>query len=46
MISGKLDEDDDLEILSADKRPSSWINFTPEISLDQYEKVHIGNGEL
>ncbi len=22
-----------------------WIDFTPEINLDQYEKVHVGNGE-
>ena len=35
----------DLEILSEDQRPTRWIDFTPEIDLDQYEKVHVGNGE-
>ncbi len=45
MICGKLDEDNYLEILSVDKLPTRWIDLTPEINLDQYEKVHVGNGE-
>ncbi len=45
MISGKLDEDNNLKILSVDKLPTRWIDFTPEINLDQCEKVHVGNGE-
>jgi hypothetical protein len=45
MISGKLDKDNNLEILSSNKRPTRWIDFTPEINLDQYEQVHVGNGE-
>ncbi len=45
MIRGKLDEDNNLEILSVDKLLTRWIDFTPEINLDQYEKVHVRNGE-
>jgi hypothetical protein len=45
MIREKLDEDDNIEILSVDKLPTRWIDFTPEINLDQYEKVHVGNGK-
>jgi hypothetical protein len=47
MIGWKLDKDKNLEILSVDKLPTRWTNsdFTPEISLDQHEKVHVGNGE-
>ena len=45
MIKGKLDEDNNLEILSVDKLPTKWIDFTTEINLDQYERVHVGNGE-
>jgi hypothetical protein len=45
MISGKLDENNNLKILSADKRHTRWIDFTPEINMDQYEKVHVGNGK-
>jgi hypothetical protein len=45
MIRGKLDEVNNLEILSVDKLPTRWIDFTPEINLDLYEKVHVGNGE-
>jgi hypothetical protein len=45
MIRGKLDENNNLEILSVDKLPARWIDFTQEINLDQYEKVHVGNGE-
>jgi hypothetical protein len=44
-LGGKLDEDHNLEIISVDKLPTRWIDFTPEINLDQYEKVHVGNGE-
>ena len=32
MIKGKLDEDNNLEILSVDKLPTRWIDFTPEIN--------------
>jgi hypothetical protein len=28
-----------------DKLPTRWIDFTPEINLDQYGKAHVGNGE-
>ncbi len=42
---GKLDEDNNIEILSVDKLPTRWIDFRPEINLDQYETVHVGNGE-
>jgi hypothetical protein len=45
MIKGKLDEDNNIEILPGDMLPTRWIDFTPEINLDQYEKVHAGNGE-
>ncbi len=45
MISWKLDEDNNLELFSVDKLPTRWIDFTLEINLDQYEKVHDGNGE-
>jgi hypothetical protein len=45
MIRGKLDEDNNLEILSVDKLPTRCIEFTQEINLDQYEKLHVGNGE-
>ncbi len=45
MIRGKLEEDNNIEILSVDKLPIRWIDFTPEINLDQHEKVHVGNGE-
>ncbi len=45
MIRGKLNEDNNLEILSVDKLPTTWIDFTTEINLDQYEKVRVGNGE-
>jgi hypothetical protein len=45
MISGKLAEDNNLEILSEGQRLTRWIDFTPEINLHQYEKVHVGNGE-
>jgi hypothetical protein len=45
MISGKLDEDNNLEVLSVDKLPTRRIDFTPKINLDQYEKVHAGNAE-
>jgi hypothetical protein len=45
MIRGKLEEDNNLEILSVDKLPTRRIDFTPEINLDQYEKLHVGNGE-
>ncbi len=44
MIRGKLDEDNNIEILSVYKLPTRWIDFTPEINLDQYGKVHVGNG--
>jgi hypothetical protein len=30
MIKGKLDADNDLDVLSADKRPTRWIDFTPD----------------
>ena len=43
MIRGKLDEDNNLEILSVDKLPTRWIDLPPEINLDQYENVHVGN---
>jgi hypothetical protein len=43
MIRGKLDEDNNLGILSVDKLPTRWIDLTPEINLDQYENVHVGN---
>ncbi len=46
MIRGKLDEDKNIEILSVDKLPKRWVDFTPEINLDQYEKVHVGNGDI
>ncbi len=39
MISWKLYEDNNLEILSVDKRPTRCIDFTPEIKLD------VGNGD-
>ncbi len=29
-----------------DKLSTRWIDFTLEINLDQYKKVHVGNGEL
>jgi hypothetical protein len=45
MICRKLAEDNNLEILSEVQRQSRWIDSTPEIILDQYEKVHVGNGE-
>jgi hypothetical protein len=45
LIRGNLDEDNNLEILSVDKLPTRWIDFTPGINLDQYEKEHVGNGE-
>ncbi len=45
MISRKLDEDNNLEILLMDMLPTRWIDFKPEINLDQYEKVHVENGE-
>jgi hypothetical protein len=45
MIRGKLDEDNNLEILSVGKLPTRWIDFTLEINLDQYEEGHVGNGE-
>jgi hypothetical protein len=45
MIRGKLDEDNNLKILSVDKLPTRWIDFTLEINLDQYEKEYVGNGE-
>jgi hypothetical protein len=45
MISGKMAEENNLEILSEDQRQTKWIDFTPEINLDQYEKVHVRNGE-
>jgi hypothetical protein len=35
MIRGKLDEDNNFEILSVDKLPTRWIDFTPEINPDQ-----------
>jgi hypothetical protein len=47
MISGKLRlaEDNNFEISSEVQLPTMWIDFIPEINLDQYEKVHVGNGE-
>ncbi len=40
----KLAEDNNLEILSEvpGQLPTRWIDFAPEINLDQYEKVHVG----
>ncbi len=45
MISRKMAEDNNIEILSEVQRQVRWIDFTLEIKLDQYEKVHVGNGE-
>jgi hypothetical protein len=45
MISGKLAKDNNLEVLSEVQLPTRWIDFTPEIKLDQYKKVNVGNGE-
>ncbi len=46
MFRGKLDEDKNIEILSVDKLPTRWVDFTPEVNPDQYEKVHVGNGDI
>jgi hypothetical protein len=45
MISGKLAEDNNLEILSEVQRQTRWIDSTQKVNLDQYEKVHVGKGE-
>ncbi len=35
MIRGKLDEDNNLEILSVDKLPTRWIDFTLDLNLSE-----------
>jgi hypothetical protein len=45
MIEEKLAEDSDVKILSEVKRPVKWIDFTPEINLNDFEVVYVGSGE-
>ena len=45
MIEGKLAKDNDFNILSEVKPPTKWIDFTPKMDLNNFEKIYLCAGK-
>ena len=44
MIDGRISEDNEVEILSQVQNEVKWIEYAPYIDLNDFEKVHVGDG--
>ena len=44
MIDGRISEDNEVEILSQVQKEVKWIEYAPYIDLNDFEKVHVGDG--